>query len=118
MIGLFFTELLLSIVSLCRNGVRMIHIPFGDVNVNMSQDRSQLEEELRQACEDASCSVGIMISMGGVLKSDDFNKRFHDYFIPLVRQHLTGMPYRVHKSYALLMGIAEEVSDVYKMIII
>ena len=89
-----------------------MHIPFWVINVDESLDRSTLEEELRMASEHASSSVGALISMGNVIESPEFYKQFHDKFMKLARTELPGLHYRVHKSYALLLSIAESVRDI------
>lgn len=83
------------------------------INVDESLDRSALEEELRIASEHASSSAGVLISMGNVIESPEFYKQFHEKFMKIARTELPGLNYRVHKGYALLLSIAESVSELY-----
>lgn len=110
-----------SIITLCKNGltfyrnaVRLLYIPFWPINVDNTIDRNLLEEELRIACDNASKCVGLFISMGIALKSVEFNRRFHQFFLPLVRGELPVLQNRVHRSYALLLAITEKV--LYKVL--
>ena len=78
--------------------------------LNKELDRKFLEEELKVACDAASSSIGLFISMGAILQSEDFNKNFHDHFLPMAREELAELPNRTHRSYALLLCVTNGVN--------
>lgn len=64
---------------------------------------------MREASEKASGSVGLLISMGQVIASDEFGQMFRDHYIPFVIKELGSLSYRVQRSYALVLSITDEV---------
>ena len=76
-----------------------------------------MEEELYTTCQRASGAIGFFISMGLVIESESFMKKFHCY-IPVAKKHLSCLSYRVHRSYALLLAIADEVRIPLKLVLI
>ena len=60
----------------CRNAVRLVYIPFWKICTKDTTSRSKLEEDLREASERASSSVGLLISMGQRIASDEFGQMF------------------------------------------
>ena len=87
----------------------MLHIPFWKIDVNKETDRNLLEEEMKIACDYASKCVGLFISIGETLQSEEFSKKF-DYFLKFVRKELAVLPNRVHRSHALLLAVTSEVN--------
>ena len=90
--------------------MRLVHIPFWPISVGDTTGRTVLEENLRIACENASSSIGVLISMAQTIKSEEFRKMLYDCYIPLVIKELPQLSYRVHKSYALVLNITNAVS--------
>ncbi|XP_019860089.1 PREDICTED: uncharacterized protein LOC109588352 isoform X8 [Amphimedon queenslandica] len=93
-----------------RNAVRLIHIPFWGITVDESQNRNAVEEALQIACKKASGCVGLLISMGALLEKNQFLEKFHEY-VMFVKEQLPKLSYRVHRSYALLLTITDEICN-------
>ena len=74
----------------------------------MSQQEK--DDALKIACQHASSSIGILISIGDKLKATHFQTHISKDLLPLVCAALPEVDFRVQKSYALLLGIGEEVS--------
>lgn len=87
----------------------MIHVPFFEVSSATSGDRRILEEDLKKTYQSASSSVGMLIGIGEKLRSRATQKRINEQYIPLAGKALPGAHYRVHKSYALILAINDEV---------
>ena len=104
----------MNIISMfvCRNADRLIHIPFFKVDTRSCHDHRKAEQQLKKAIDEASCSVGIMIAFGEALKSTTFQNQIQKY-IKLVADALPSSPYRVLKSYALMLATSELVSTNY-----
>ena len=92
-----------------RNAARLIHVPFfkGPIAV----DQREKEESLKQACLHASSSIGLLISIGEKIRSEQFQKCINEDLLPLVHDALPDADFRIQKSYALLLGIGKEVSN-------
>jgi len=68
------------------------------------------EDAFKKACRQASSSIGLLISVGNKIKSRCFQTHINEDLLPLVCMALPEADFRVQKSYALLLGIGEEVS--------
>jgi hypothetical protein len=91
-----------------RNAVRLLLIPFWNIEVDCTDDRSKQEEDLLQACAQASSGVGFCISLGRVIETEDFAQNLH-HFVSIVKRQLPILSYRVQRSYALLLALVDEV---------
>ena len=91
-----------------RNAARLIHVPFFKGQVALNQ--REKEEALKQACRHASSSIGVLISIGEKIKTEQFQDYINESLLSLVREALPDADFQIQKSYALLLGIGEEVS--------
>lgn len=89
-----------------RNADRLIHIPFFQIDNSTHNERRQLEDQLKRCCEEASSSVGVLIGFGEKLKLESIKEKIEEY-MPLVKNVLPDVPYRLLKSYALILTINE-----------
>lgn len=88
----------------------MIHIPFFAHDGTLTQaEKLEWERKLRDCTQTASASIGELIKMGSVLASDRSQRRMQEKTIPFVGKHVQGVPFRVLKSYSLLLGAARQV---------
>lgn len=101
---------IMCVVTLHRNAQRMIHVPFFMPD-EVLDSRAKLvwEGRLRHAMEAASSSINEIIKIGIVLTSDRSKRRMREKTIPFVGKHLDGLPFRVVRSYALLLAAARQV---------
>ena len=88
--------------------MRLIHVPFFKGQVTLNQRE---KEALKRACQYASSSIGVLISMGEKIKNELFQDYINESLLSLVREALPDADFRIQKSYALLLGIGEEVSN-------
>ena len=100
----------INLFVLNRNVVRLVHIPFSKIRINREEHRVNLEDDHKIACDLASSSIGLFIAIGSVLESHEFNESFHARFLPIVREVMTDLPNRTHRSYALVLAVTNEVS--------
>ena len=100
---------MLVICLLVRNAQRIMHIPFFPYDQSLSQtEKMRLEKELKAATDFSSSSIGHIIKMGEDLVAKVENQ---DRILLYISKCLPGMPYRIHKAYALLFAAAELVSQ-------
>jgi Mg2+ and Co2+ transporter CorA len=86
----------------------LLLIPFWNIEVDCTDDRSKQEEDLLQACAQASSGVGFCISLGRVIETEDFAQNLH-HFVSIVKRQLPILSYRVQRSYALLLALVDEI---------
>uniref|UniRef100_A0A1X7TLC2 DUF927 domain-containing protein n=1 Tax=Amphimedon queenslandica TaxID=400682 RepID=A0A1X7TLC2_AMPQE len=98
----------MSFIESDRNVVRLVHIPFSKIYIDREEHRSHLEDDHKIACDRASSSIGLFIAIGSVLESQEFNDDFHSRFLPMVREIMTDLPNRAHRSYALVLAVTNE----------
>ena len=88
----------------------MIHIPFFPHDHVLTQSEKLLwERKLKVATIRASSSVGSLISLGNAIVTDSVRRFMATRALPYVTEQLEGLPYRVLKSYALLLTVARQV---------
>jgi hypothetical protein len=101
-----------------RNAQRIIHIPFFPPDRSLSQsDKLRLERKLRSKTQNASSCIGHIIKLGRKVRS---GTNMMGRVMPYVTTLLEGLPYRIIKSYALMLSVAREVIltiDNYNMLL-
>ena len=102
-----FSLAILMLLFLHRNAQRIIHIPFFPPDRSLSQsDKLRLEKKLRSKTWNASSCIGHIIKLGKKLRS---STTMMEKVMPYVTTLLEGLPYRIIKSYALILSVAKEV---------
>lgn len=94
----------------------MVHIPFfshDETKTQTQTEKLQQERIFKEATNCASGSIGFIVALGEKLMSDRNKERIEKRFLPLVCNCLEGLPYRVHKCYALILSAAYLVSQFY-----
>ena len=92
-----------------RNATRLVHVPFFHPENETSEiEKREAEEELRLARKQASSSIGVLIGLGQKFCTPRIQRLLKE--LPMAAECLQKMPYRVQKSYALLLTWAHMVS--------
>ena len=90
------------------NATRLVHVPF--FHETSEIEKREAEEELRLARKQASYSIGVLIGLGQKFCTPRIQRLLKKKMLPMAAKCLQKMPYRVQKSYALLLSWAHMVN--------
>ena len=95
-----------------RHSQRIIHIPFFPPTkcLNPTELREN-ELSLKEARNNASAGIGILISIGRKIVAPDWQEHLNNTVLPYVMKELPRVHFRVQKSYALLLVASELVRN-------
>ena len=97
-----------------RNATRLVHVPFFRPENETSEIEKREAEELRCALKQASSSIGVLTGLVQQFRMLRIQRLLKEKILPMAVKCLQKMPYRVKKSYALLVTWAHIVNIIFK----
>ena len=97
-----------------RSATRLVHVPIFRPENETSEIEKREAEELRCALKQASSSIGVLIGLVQQFHMLRIQRFLKEKILPMAVKCLQKMPYRVKKSYALLVTWAHIVNIIFK----